>query len=145
MRLPNAMLLQAKRQKVVAEPEEEHVPTEQWPVWVVCNHSYALWRSGVQNPPADLKFSAATVGQVSAVKYWAAQEVAEMEAQQAAEADGPAEADAPQEELQPAAMVAVEAVSPYVALQASPAVLAKVQAIKAAASAARASPDTVVG
>ena len=40
------------------ESDEEHVPTEQWPVWVVCNNSYALWRKGMQNLPTDLKFNA---------------------------------------------------------------------------------------
>ena len=141
--------LQAKRQKVVAQPgeesDEEHVPTEQWPVWVVCNNSYALWRKGMQNLPTDLKFNATTVGQVAAVKYWAAQKVEEMQALQAAETYDTAVAYAPQEELQPPAqMVAVQAVSPHAALQVDQAVRDKVEAIKAAAAAARASPNTVV-
>ena len=132
VRSRSAMLPQVKKPKAAKpkqEPEEEYIPAEQWPPWVVCNNSYGLWQNGIKNPPIELKFTAATVGQVTAMRYWAAQQVEEMEAQEEAATDAP-EAEEEEPPPSPPPMLAVQAVAPF---QVSPATMAKVAEIKAAA------------
>ena len=143
----------SQKRKLAAEKEEEEgwhgKPSKDWPVWVVCNNSYALWKAGMPSLPGDLKFSPATVGQVAAVKYWAAQQVESFEASRAESGlEGP-EWNPPQPPPPP--VITMEAVRPHSAgveaprleerqhpSWATPATIALVERLKAA------SPSSVV-
>ena len=121
---------------------EEYGDELGWPVWVICDSTFRLWRTG-GHPPPEFRLSPAAAAEVARLKAWA-KEHEEQEEKEAAwpkptacQQHGkrpPSQVQLqPLQPLQPAQMppVIVEALRPT---QFDPAVLQRVAAIKKGAS-----------
>ena len=143
------MLLNAQNKRMLSDVDigEEYGDELGWPVWVICDSTFRLWRTG-GHPPPEFRLSPAAAAEVARLKAWA-KEHEEQEEEEAAwpkpttrQQHGkrpPSQLQLqPQQPPQPPQMppVTVEALHPT---QFDPAVLARVAAIQA-----RASPTSVV-
>ena len=145
------VLLNAQKKRMLSDVDigEEHGNELGWPVWVMCDSTFRLWRTG-GHPPPEFRLSPAAAAEVARLKAWAK----EHELQEEEEAAWPKPTPRQQHEKRPPSQrpwqlqppqppqppqmppVTVEALHPT---QFDPAVLQRVAAIKA-----RASPTCVV-
>ena len=66
------MLLNAQKKRMLSDVDldEEYGEILNWPVWVICDSTFRLWKTGGL-PPPEFRLSPAATAEVARLKAWA--------------------------------------------------------------------------
>ena len=77
--MTGACLAQDKKKRKLADVDLEEFRDEiGWPVWIVSENTFRLWRAG-RSPPAEVRLSPQAAAEVARLKAWADEQVEEEE------------------------------------------------------------------
>ena len=75
--MTGACLAQDKKKRKLADVDLEEFRDEiGWPVWIVSENTFRLWRAG-RSPPAEVRLSPQAAAEVARLKAWADEQVEE--------------------------------------------------------------------